>query len=66
MKAQVHFGSPLDDGEDVAHMVWGKVRPLSADPAREVILLVGHGSVHNGFFSAGSRGFLRWPVRCKT
>ncbi|MGW8440261.1 sirohydrochlorin chelatase [Paenibacillus sp. S33] len=56
LKAQVHFGSPLDDGEDVARMVWDKVRPLSAEPAREVILLVGHGSVHNGFFQRWEQG----------
>ncbi|WP_084011887.1 sirohydrochlorin chelatase [Paenibacillus kribbensis] len=55
-KARVHFGSPLDDGEDVAHMVWDKVRPLSVDPAKEVILLVGHGSVHNGFLQRWEQG----------
>ncbi|MGZ0039776.1 sirohydrochlorin chelatase [Paenibacillus ottowii] len=56
IKARVHFGSPLDDGEDVARMVWDKVRPLSVDPAREVILLVGHGSAHNGFLQRWERG----------
>ncbi|MEB4784409.1 CbiX/SirB N-terminal domain-containing protein [Paenibacillus jamilae] len=56
LKARVHFGSPLDDGEDVARMVWDKVRPLSVDPAREVILLVGHGSAHNGFLQRWEQG----------
>ncbi|MFK4304635.1 sirohydrochlorin ferrochelatase [Paenibacillus sp. RC254] len=56
IKACVHFGSPVDDGEDVAHMVWDKVSPLSVNPARETILLVGHGSVHDGFFQRWERG----------
>jgi sirohydrochlorin ferrochelatase len=55
IKARVHLGSPVDDGEDVAHMVWDKVSPLSVNPAREVILLVGHGSVHDGFLQRWER-----------
>lgn len=47
--ARVHYGYPVDDDPDIAVMVWDKLRELSEDPARETILLVGHGSVHDGF-----------------
>ncbi|MDP4095774.1 cobalamin biosynthesis protein CbiX [Paenibacillus sp. P96] len=56
VQARVHFGSPIDDGPDVAAMVWDKVRAMSAHPEREVVLLVGHGSVHDGFRQRWERG----------
>ncbi|WP_138496415.1 sirohydrochlorin chelatase [Paenibacillus pinistramenti] len=45
----VHFGRPVDDDPVIAHMVWDKVRGLSRDPDREAVVLVGHGSGHDGF-----------------
>ncbi|WP_025677451.1 sirohydrochlorin chelatase [Paenibacillus massiliensis] len=49
IQARVYWGNPIDAGPAVAEIVWSKARPLSVDPEREVILLVGHGSVHDGF-----------------
>lgn len=49
VKAQVHFGYPVDNDPDIAVMVWDKVKALSQQPEQETILLVGHGSIHNGF-----------------
>ncbi|ANS73195.1 cobalamin biosynthesis protein CbiX [Paenibacillus yonginensis] len=46
---RVRFGTPMDDDPRIAHMVWDKVRGLSRDPDREVVVLVGHGSGHDGF-----------------
>jgi len=49
LKARIHYGYPVDDDPDIALMIWDKIRELSRDPAREMLLLVGHGSVHEGF-----------------
>ncbi|ETT55547.1 CbiX/SirB N-terminal domain-containing protein [Paenibacillus sp. FSL H8-0317] len=49
VKARVHFGYPVDNDPDIAVMVWDKVRVLSQQPEEETILLVGHGSIHDGF-----------------
>ncbi|KKO55096.1 sirohydrochlorin chelatase [Paenibacillus sp. DMB20] len=56
VKARVHFGRPVDDDPDIAAMVWDKVRGLSKDPSREVILLVGHGSRHESFRARWEKG----------
>lgn len=47
--ARVHFGYPVDNDPDIAVMVWDKVKSLSREPKQETILLVGHGSIHDGF-----------------
>ncbi|WP_440116290.1 sirohydrochlorin chelatase [Paenibacillus sp. QZ-Y1] len=47
--AKVHFGYPVDNDPDIAVMVWDKVKSLSQQPEQETILLVGHGSIHDGF-----------------
>jgi len=49
ISARMHVGRPMRDDPDVAKMVWDKIEPASVDPEREVILLVGHGSIHDGF-----------------
>lgn len=56
VKVRVHFGRPVDDDPDIAVMVWDKVRELSKDPSREVILLVGHGSRHESFRARWEKG----------
>ncbi|MFB5762921.1 sirohydrochlorin chelatase [Paenibacillus medicaginis] len=56
VRARVYFGTPIDHGPDVAAMVWEKVRGMSLQPEREVILLVGHGSAHDGFRQRWERG----------
>ncbi|MFF2912028.1 sirohydrochlorin chelatase [Paenibacillus sp. NPDC057934] len=49
VSAKVHFGYPVDDDPDIALMIWDKIRELSKQPEQETILLVGHGSMHDGF-----------------
>ncbi|SEB28155.1 sirohydrochlorin chelatase [Paenibacillus sp. 276b] len=49
VNAQIHFGYPVDNDPDIAVMVWDKVKALSQQPEQETILLVGHGSIHDGF-----------------
>ncbi|UNK19343.1 cobalamin biosynthesis protein CbiX [Paenibacillus sp. N3/727] len=59
VKARVHFGTPVDDDPDIAVMVWDKVRELSYEPSKEVVLLVGHGSRHELFRT-------RWELGIKS
>ncbi|MDO7907561.1 CbiX/SirB N-terminal domain-containing protein [Paenibacillus sp. JX-17] len=47
--SRVHYGYPAGDDPLIAEMVWDKVRGLSQDLSREMILLVAHGSIHDGF-----------------
>ncbi len=56
VKAKVHYGYPVDDDPDIALMIWDKIRNLSKEPEREMILLVGHGSVHEGFRQRWQQG----------
>ncbi|MGQ8874116.1 sirohydrochlorin chelatase [Paenibacillus sp. TSA_86.1] len=56
VKARVHFGYPMDHDPDIAVMVWDKVRSLSQQPEQETILLVGHGSIHDGFLQRWEAG----------
>ncbi|WP_379163256.1 sirohydrochlorin chelatase [Paenibacillus sp. sgz5001063] len=56
VKAKVHYGYPVDDDPDIAVMIWDKLRELSKHPERETILLVGHGSVHEGFRQRWQQG----------
>ncbi|UQZ34802.1 cobalamin biosynthesis protein CbiX [Paenibacillus sp. PK3_47] len=49
VKANIHYGYPVDDDPDIAVMIWDKLRELSENPQQETILLVGHGSIHDGF-----------------
>ncbi|WP_019913623.1 sirohydrochlorin chelatase [Paenibacillus sp. HW567] len=56
VKAKVHFGYPVDDDPDIAVMIWDKLRGLSKHPQREAILLVGHGSKHEGFRQRWQQG----------
>ncbi|MNC40714.1 sirohydrochlorin cobaltochelatase [compost metagenome] len=56
VKAKVHYGYPVDDDPDIAVMIWDKLRGLSKHPERETILLVGHGSRHEGFRQRWQQG----------
>ncbi|MBW4081955.1 sirohydrochlorin chelatase [Paenibacillus sp. S150] len=56
VKAKVHYGYPVDDDPDIAVMIWDKLRGLSKQPERETILLVGHGSRHDGFRQRWQQG----------
>lgn len=56
VKAKVHYGYPVDDDPDIAVMIWDKLRGLSKQPQREAILLVGHGSRHEGFRQRWQQG----------
>lgn len=65
VKARVHFGYPVDNDPDIAVMVWDKVRSLSKQPEQETVLLVGHGSIHDGFRQRWEAGISSLAERVK-
>lgn len=65
VQANVHFGYPVDDDPDIAVMLWDKLRGLSVHPERETILLVGHGSRHDGFFQRWVEGIASLAERVR-
>jgi sirohydrochlorin ferrochelatase len=65
IQAQIHFGKPIDDDEDIAHILYGKIQSLSAAPDREIVLLVGHGSVERGFHLRWRKGLEQLAARLK-
>nr|WP_026342445.1 CbiX/SirB N-terminal domain-containing protein [Paenibacillus fonticola] len=65
LSARVFFGEPVDDDPLVAEMIWDKVKPLSRKPEQEALLLVGHGSRHDGFRQRWEQGISSLAVRVK-
>lgn len=63
LEARVFFGDPIDDDPIVAEMIWDKVQKLSQHPEKEVLLLVGHGSVHEGFRQRWEQGISSLSTR---
>lgn len=65
VKARVHYGYPVDDDPDIAVMVWDKLREVSKDLSKETILLIGHGSVHDGFRQRWEKGITSLAKRVR-
>lgn len=66
VKAKIHYGYPVDDDPDIAVMIWDKLRELSKNPQQETILLVGHGSIHDGFRQRWIRGISSLAERVRS
>ncbi|MDQ1910556.1 CbiX/SirB N-terminal domain-containing protein [Paenibacillus sp. GD4] len=56
IRARIHMRSPIDDDPVFAGILHEKIKPLSIDPSKELLLLVGHGSVERGFHTLWRRG----------
>jgi sirohydrochlorin ferrochelatase len=65
IQARIHFTSPIDDDPVIAEIVYDKIKGLSEDPSHEVVLLVGHGSVEEGFHHQWLRGLEKLAERIK-
>jgi len=48
--ANVHWTSVMDDHPIIVDVLWEKLRPLSTDPQREAVIVIGHGSQEDGFY----------------
>lgn len=55
-QASVRMLGPMDDDPLVARIVYDKIKDLSRNPEREIVLLVGHGSDQPGFGEQWRRG----------
>lgn len=49
LSSRVHLCGPIDDDPDIVDILYEKMVPLSQDPDREIIFVVGHGSILEGF-----------------
>ncbi|GAA0136909.1 hypothetical protein YSY43_37500 [Paenibacillus sp. YSY-4.3] len=65
LSARVFFGEPVDDHPLVAQMIWDKSKLLSREPEREALLLIGHGSRHEGFRQRWEQGISSLAARVK-
>ncbi|GIO33592.1 MULTISPECIES: sirohydrochlorin chelatase [Paenibacillus] len=59
VSATIHYGSPIEHGPFVAEMLWDKIRPVSRNPEREALVLIGHGSSYESFRKRWENGFER-------
>lgn len=62
VRSDVVLCRPLDDDPEIAGILYEKLRPLSEEPSRETVLLIGHGSKEAGFhrrWRQGMRGMAR-------
>jgi sirohydrochlorin ferrochelatase len=65
IRSRIHFTAPIDDDPVIAQIVYEKMKPLSVDPAREIVMLVGHGSIEKGFHLLWRRGLEQLAFRLK-
>lgn len=65
VQAKVHFASPIDDDPLIAGIVLEKLKGLSRDPSRELVVLVGHGSAEEGFYEKWRQGLGRLAERVR-
>ncbi|UUZ81526.1 hypothetical protein LJK88_44025 [Paenibacillus sp. P26] len=65
IRARIHFTSPVDDDPVIADILYSKIKALSEDPAREIVLLIGHGSKEDGFHELWRQGLERLAERVK-
>jgi len=63
IRARIHCTSPIDDDPDIADIVYENIRPLSTDPSQEIVLLVGHGSIEQGFYERWLDGLQKLALR---
>lgn len=63
LSARVLLGVPIDDDPLIAQLLWDKVKALSKHPEREALVLVGHGSRHDGFRQRWEEGIAALSAR---
>ncbi|MBP1153922.1 MULTISPECIES: CbiX/SirB N-terminal domain-containing protein [unclassified Paenibacillus] len=63
IRARIHFTSPIDDDPIIADIIYAKIKALSRDPQKEILLLVGHGSIEKGFHLLWRRGMEKLAMR---
>jgi sirohydrochlorin ferrochelatase len=54
--AKLTYGNPMDDDPELVSVVLDRLRSMSLAPAKESVLMVGHGSKEDGFQEAWENG----------
>ncbi|MBP1966419.1 sirohydrochlorin chelatase [Paenibacillus aceris] len=65
IKARIHFTSPIDDDPVIAEIIYAKIKELSTAGGKEILLLIGHGSVEKGFHEKWLHGLEQLAARLK-
>ncbi|MFC5452196.1 sirohydrochlorin chelatase [Paenibacillus aestuarii] len=63
IQARIHMASPIDDDPVIADILYDKMKDLSVDPSREIVLLIGHGSKEPGFHEQWLEGLEQLALR---
>ncbi|RCW51909.1 sirohydrochlorin chelatase [Paenibacillus prosopidis] len=63
--AKVTYGLPIDDDLEIAELLVANIAELSTEPAKEALLLVGHGSKENVFHERWQQGLTRLGERLR-
>lgn len=56
IQSSLTYGQPIDADPEIVEVVQERLSGLSSDPAKECVLLIGHGSEHAGFYEGWQRG----------
>lgn len=67
VRCSLTYGQPIDADPEIVEVVLERLSGLSTEPAKECLLLIGHGSEHDGFYEGWQRGLsaLAEAVRTK-
>ncbi|MGG1554428.1 sirohydrochlorin chelatase [Paenibacillus ferrarius] len=63
IRARIHFTSPIDDDPVIADILWDRIKELTAEPKKEIVLVVGHGSKEDGFHQKWRTGLKQLAAR---
>lgn len=65
IRSRIHFMPPIDDDPMIAEILYRNIKPLSADTEKEIVLVIGHGSIEKGFHEKWRLGLEKLAARIK-
>jgi len=65
IRAVIHWCPPIDDDPEIARLLVDKLKPVSHDPTKQLVLLVGHGSREKGFYTRWHQGMASLAAQMK-
>lgn len=66
VKAKVQYAPPIDDDSEIAELLMANLAELSKEPAKEALLLIGHGSKEKVFHERWEQGLKQLGERLRT
>lgn len=64
-RVRIHFCRPIDDDPEIVQIIYEKVKKISRNPAKEALLLAGHGSAEPGFHERWEEGLTALSAEVK-